>query len=237
MLIYPQGNVADGQPDFGKSMKIGSIARTALPVAQADGTRIPILVDEFGRLIMAGGSLSGVQMVEGDVAHDDPDLITMFPVKVGQHANASPPAAVAENDRVNWSGTLFGQGRVAISGVDGGGTARDISPQLPADITDADYAIPVSDFRGRMIAPASGDSSQQDVTSAAAVSFTTVAGRLYWITALQDMNFLDGSAPTSTTGAIVPAGGMVGPIEAASTSFQFIARGTTGRVSVEQVNP
>lgn len=111
MFIYPQGNVEDGAADFGKSLKIGSVARTALPAAQSSGDRVPILVDEFGRLIIGGGSMSGVQMVMGDIAHDAPDTLLSFPINTGLHA-VDPtllPADVTVDDRVRAIGSQKGE--------------------------------------------------------------------------------------------------------------------------------
>lgn len=125
-LVYPQGNVADGQPDFGRSIKIGSIARSALPGAEIDGDRVPIMVDLFGRVIVATLGGTGFE-VEGTIKHDDPITAAQKPVVVGGVASASPPTAVsADSDVVRWSTTRFGQQRIAISGVDQGNVPRDI---------------------------------------------------------------------------------------------------------------
>lgn len=50
--------------------------------------------------------------VSGDAAHDAADIGN--PVKVGFKAESTTPAAVADNDRSNWSGTLYGAGFVNL---------------------------------------------------------------------------------------------------------------------------
>lgn len=158
-LIYPVGNVVDGEVDFGKSLKIGSVARTVLPIAVVDGRRIPILIDEFGRIVTAGGALAGVQMVEGDVQHGEPDLITNFPVKVGGYGSDTRPVAVTAADRVNAWYALTGEAIV------GGGIAHDTpDPGLlpipiggrartatPTAVADLDVVRAYWDANGRLV--------------------------------------------------------------------------------------
>lgn len=58
------------------------------------------------------GSIT-VGSIDGDIAHDAPDA-SSDPIKVGFKAESTTPAAVADNDRSNWSGTLYGAGFVNL---------------------------------------------------------------------------------------------------------------------------
>ncbi len=67
-----------------------------------------------GAFVQSDPNAGGLAVdVEGNVAHDSPDVGN--PVKVGGHANAAYRGAVGEDDRVDASYTLIGQARVAIS--------------------------------------------------------------------------------------------------------------------------
>lgn len=90
----------------------------------------------------------------------------------------------------------------------------------------------------RMLAPETGDSNNQAVTTAAVTTFATVAGERYLITATTEQTFLEGTDPTSTAGMILPAGVVVGPIESrAGGTFRLRATTSNGRASVERVSP
>ena len=84
--------VVDGQPQFLASDEVGRLWNRLFVNGAAVSTTNPLPTTPGAGV---------VQMVEGDIAHDDPDLITMFPVKIGGRASAATPAAVANGDRVN----------------------------------------------------------------------------------------------------------------------------------------
>lgn len=89
----------------------------------------------------------------------------------------------------------------------------------------------------RMVTPSALDSNNQAVTTGAAVSFPVIVGNRYVISCSTEMTFLGGAAPTATTGGIIPAGGMIGPIEAEQATIQLIATTANGRASVIDVTP
>lgn len=90
----------------------------------------------------------------------------------------------------------------------------------------------------RMYAPTAATNSNQAVTSGAVITFTTVLGHSYVVSATVEVTFLEGTNPTTTTGMIIPTGGMVGPITSATGgTFRFIATSASGRVSVVEVYP
>ena len=127
--------VVDGQPQFLASDELGRLWNRLFVNGAAVSTANPLPTTPGAGV---------VTMVEGDVAHDTPDsYVTNFPVLTGAHANATPPAAVSENDRVDQSGNLFGMARVVVGGVNGAGGAADTRVAAATAIVEADIALAV----------------------------------------------------------------------------------------------
>jgi hypothetical protein len=96
--------IANGQPQFMAGDELGRLW-TRLVNGNAP-------VDAANPLPVTG---VGVGTVEGDIAHDSPD-VGSNPLKVGGHANAGLRPAVSEDDRVDASYDLNGRARVVAVG-------------------------------------------------------------------------------------------------------------------------
>jgi len=149
----PLGSVRDGFPDEGGSIKIGSRARVggALPTAVDEGDRVPLLVDEFGRLIVSGGA-AGVQ-VEGLTPHDDPDPGTENPVYVGGFATNTPSghAVSGDGDRAGLVTDRQSRVRARLSG-----QAADSKAHLD---------VPLDDYGALMVGGATAHGSALEATN------------------------------------------------------------------------
>jgi len=74
----------------------------------SDGVIASVIYTDYISVTMQilGERINVSARTDGDVAHDDPD--SGNPVKIGYIAEATIPAAVADGDRVNAAGTLYG---------------------------------------------------------------------------------------------------------------------------------
>lgn len=106
----------------------------SLPVAYEDqsGVESTWQGDELAPWVKIVNEAGDAVLVQGDVAHDDPD--SGNPVKTGGHATTAPRAAVsADDDRADHSTDLRGRQRTRLSGDAPDNTAADI----PLDTADA----------------------------------------------------------------------------------------------------
>lgn len=85
-------------------------------------------------------------------------------------------------------------------------------------------------------APAAADTDNEAVATGAATTFTVEKDQSYIISCTTEQTFIDGGTPTATTGMIIPAAGMVGPLKARSNVFRLIATTSAGRASVSKVS-
>lgn len=99
-----------GDEDAPYVYALGRASSDGSASAVADGESQILLCDSKGQLyVVTTPSATGIQKVEGDVAHDAADSASANPVKIGSTAIDGVPTAVTANDRVQALLDLYGR--------------------------------------------------------------------------------------------------------------------------------